>query len=243
MLFAKRPLSPEELYIAIRNGIQSGTVLAWDPTKITPEAIEEFILEASRGLTEITKPTFSWEKPRVQFIHVSVKDFLVREKGFAEILNTQKGLLEGESHNRLNDICMTYCLQYIRPFHIPEGLSTGEASHQKALTEFPFLEYACHNIIHHAEQAEKGGCDQKETIEHFPRGKWFRIANVLEPLLIRRYTLNASLLYILAEYNSASLIREHTSASSCLEVEEGFYRTPLFAAAAIESEETIQLFF
>ncbi|KAF2686139.1 HET-domain-containing protein [Lentithecium fluviatile CBS 122367] len=55
VLFAKQPLSPEQLYFAILSGIEPEAVSKWNPNKVTKDAIQLFILDSSKGLAEITK--------------------------------------------------------------------------------------------------------------------------------------------------------------------------------------------
>lgn len=82
VLFAKQPLRPEQLYFAILSGIEPREVLSkWNPDEVTAPDIKRFILRTSKGLTEVTKS----KTPTVQFIHESVKDFLLKENGLKEI--------------------------------------------------------------------------------------------------------------------------------------------------------------
>ncbi|KAF4842291.1 Vegetative incompatibility protein HET-E-1 [Colletotrichum siamense] len=80
VLFAKEPLRPEQLYFAILSGAENDpteAILDWNPEEITSDIMRRFILDSSKGLTEITKS----KSPKVQFIHESVKDFLLKKNG------------------------------------------------------------------------------------------------------------------------------------------------------------------
>ena len=81
VLFAKQPLSPEQLYHAILSSIDPEAVTDWDPEETTNEVIKLFILDCSKGLAEATVS----KAPRVQFIHESVRDFLLKENGLSKI--------------------------------------------------------------------------------------------------------------------------------------------------------------
>lgn len=81
VLFAKQPLSPEQLYFAILSGVETDAVSIWDPSEITRDVIKRFILDSSKGLTEITTSKLQ----KVQFIHESVRDFLLKEDGLSSI--------------------------------------------------------------------------------------------------------------------------------------------------------------
>ncbi|KAF2021407.1 HET-domain-containing protein, partial [Aaosphaeria arxii CBS 175.79] len=73
VLFAEHPLSPVQLYNAILCGIDPIELSPWDSDLITEDTVRRRILDVSKGLTEITKSN----TPKVQFIHESVRDFLL----------------------------------------------------------------------------------------------------------------------------------------------------------------------
>jgi hypothetical protein len=80
VLFATRPLSREELYFGIIAGHDGSTLQPWDRQALSIGDIGRYILNCSKGLTETTKKTH-----HVQFIHESVRDFLVKENGLGKI--------------------------------------------------------------------------------------------------------------------------------------------------------------
>lgn len=80
MLFTEHPLTPEELYFALFD-TDPKILCHWDPEETTLSVIKRFIVSASNGFVELT----SSEYPRVQFIHGSVKDFLIQRNGLQEI--------------------------------------------------------------------------------------------------------------------------------------------------------------
>ncbi|KAF4632473.1 hypothetical protein G7Y89_g5650 [Cudoniella acicularis] len=86
ILFAGRPLKREKLYFAIIDEVEPETLGAWNPEEITVEDVERFVLSSSKGLADITR-----SKDRtVQFIHESVRDFLLKGNGLERAL---KGML------------------------------------------------------------------------------------------------------------------------------------------------------
>ncbi|KAF4311362.1 HET-domain-containing protein [Botryosphaeria dothidea] len=91
VLFAKQPLSPEQLYFAILSGVETDVVSIWDPSEITRDVIKRFILDSSKGLTEITTSKLQ----KVQFIHESVRDFLLKEDGLSSIWPDLRSNLQG----------------------------------------------------------------------------------------------------------------------------------------------------
>lgn len=107
---------------------------------------------------------------------------------------------------------------------------------------FPFLGYAIRNVMYHADAAEGGGVNQRGFLHTFQLTDWIKLDNVFEVHEVRRYTQNASLLYILANNNMGNLIRAHPSNLSCFEVEDERYGPPIFAALATNSIEATWAF-
>jgi hypothetical protein len=85
ILLAKRPLNPGEYYHAIWSGLSlKGLADVEMPSVNTSDASDCFnkcIISSSKGLAEITKA----RNPTVQFIHESVRDFLIRDKGLYQL--------------------------------------------------------------------------------------------------------------------------------------------------------------
>lgn len=104
VLFTKEPLKPEQLYFAILSSVGPEVLSRWDPNETTTSIIERFIVGSSKGLAEVTKS----KTPTVQFIHESVKDFLLKENGLKEIWSGLGGNFQGESHERLKLCCLRY---------------------------------------------------------------------------------------------------------------------------------------
>jgi len=98
LLFVRQPLQPEQLYYAILSGTEPRDLLKWDPDETSMDVIKRSILNSSKGLAEITKSKI----PSVQFIHESVRDFLLKENGLRDIWSEQLGSnFQGESHEQL----------------------------------------------------------------------------------------------------------------------------------------------
>ncbi|KAI2479940.1 Pfs NB-ARC and Ankyrin domain protein [Pyrenophora tritici-repentis] len=220
ILFAKQPLSLEQLYHAILSGVDLEAVTEWDPEEITKDVIKRFILDSSKGLAEATAS----KEPKAQFIHES-----------------------GQSHERLKQCCLNYISVDVAsalkiPDDLPKVSSQQAASLRKSATEtFPFLEYATRSVLYHADAAEGGGISQASFLHSFPLFRWVKLDNLFEKHEVRRHTERVSLLYLLAELNAANLIRVHPSVNSCLDVEDERYGCPLFAAAAMSSEKTLEV--
>ncbi|KAF2996229.1 hypothetical protein E8E13_003063 [Curvularia kusanoi] len=241
VLFAKQPLSPEQLYHAILSGIDLEAV-AWDHEEITEDVIKRFILDSSKGLAEATVS----KESRVQFIHESVRDFLLQENALSKIWPELGSNFEGQSQDRLKQCCLDYIsINAVTPLTIPgklpEASAQAEASLQvSAIQDYPFLEYAVCNVLYHADMAEGSGMSQADFLKRFPLPRWVKLDNVFEKHEVRGHTDNVSLLYVLAEHNAANLIRIQPNVSSCLDVEGERYGCAFFAAAATDSQEAMQ---
>ncbi|EHK19525.1 uncharacterized protein TRIVIDRAFT_133015, partial [Trichoderma virens Gv29-8] len=106
VLFAKRLLTPEEIYFGLIAGTNRQALGKWDPLQITPDIIRRRIISTSRGLIEIRKD----RKETVQFIHESVNDFLVRN---GRLQKLDPGLMQdpiAKSQDRLKNCCMSYLM-------------------------------------------------------------------------------------------------------------------------------------
>jgi ankyrin repeat protein len=243
VLFAKQPLSPEQLYHAILSGVDLEAVTEWDHEEITKDVIKRFILDSSKGLVEATVS----KEQRVQFIHESVRDFLLRENGLGKIWPEFGSNFHGQSHERLKQCCLEYIrVDVATPLQVPDQLPQASpqsaADWRKSASEtFPFLEYAVRNVMYHADTAEGGGIPQADFLDNFPLSQWVKLNNLFEKHKVRRHTERLSLLYLLAELDMANLIGVLGSASRCMIVEAERYGCPLFAAAATSSEKALAL--
>lgn len=191
VLFASHPLKPEQLYFAILSGVNPEALSEFDLGEITTAVTERFILSSSKGLVEITKST----SPTVQFIHESVKDFLLKENGLMEIWSDLGGNFEAASHERLKQCCLTYMhIDNATVHKITGSLPTPNTERAAELRQWAhekssFLEYATDNALYHANAAEAGGISQAGFLKSFQQSHWIRLTNLFErqeqPLLGR----------------------------------------------------------
>jgi ankyrin repeat protein len=244
VLFAKQPLSPEQLYFAVLSRVEPEAISKWDPDKVTKDVIKLFILGSSKGLAEITTS----KNQTVQFIHESVRDFLLKEDGLGDLWPNLRSNLQGQCHERLKQCCLAYMSTDVFaaleiPKELPQASSPQAADLRKSANEmFPFLEYAVQNVLHHADLAEGSGIAQRNFILGFPRPSWIKLANLFERHGVRRYTEEMSLMYVFGERNMPALVRADPSAVSCFEVGKERYGTPFFAASATGSKQALQAF-
>ncbi|KAF5966967.1 ankyrin protein 3 [Fusarium bulbicola] len=251
ILLSKRPLRPEEYYHAIWSGLNFLEGLTdFDLPEVdfedSQDCFARCVISSSKGLAEITKD----KKPRVQFIHESVRDFLVKDKGLPELWPEVGPDWESVGHEKLKLCCYSYFELVTES--IPDSYPLDEiviSSQPEALTahkpsfvdeelvlgthRYPFLEYASQSVLDHADLASNIG-DQKSFLENIRISVWKRVVNSFEKHKVRRYTPGAGLLYILADRGHSSLI--HTRVKSDVDIyvpsEGDRYVFPLTAAMA-----------
>ncbi|KAF4205337.1 hypothetical protein CNMCM8927_006339 [Aspergillus lentulus] len=243
VLFARQPLKPEELYFAILSGTEPGALTEWNTDVITIDVIRRFILDSSKGLAEITRSM----APTVEFIHESVRDYLLKENGLCKIRPDFGSNLQGQSHDQLKHCCLTYVnVDVSKHVDLSKPLAKAYSKEAANLREsvaraFPFLGYAVRNVLYHADAAEGSGIAQGDFIQGFQLPYWVQLDNLFDEHGVHQHTQNVSLLYILAEGNLSNLIRVHPAVLSCFEVEEGeCYKSPFFAALATENWKALQ---
>lgn len=183
VLFAARPLRPRELYYAMLHQLEPedfeelmGATLGEHHSK----SEYTYILAASKGLVQLTQS----DDPVVQFIHESVKEFLINDGGLANIWPGPSGGIIGENHEQLKRSCLHYFLNF-PPNHIQLAIRS-------------LRQYAVENVLYHAEAAQSGGIDQEEFLRLFPIERFRNSDDEEEP---------AHALYILASRNYVNLIR------------------------------------
>ena len=226
ILFANRTLSPKELYHAIWIGLALKNLVDPDlPDMTTPDAVEraeKFVVSASKGLAEVTKST----KSAVQFIHESVRDFLLQDKALQQIW-PELGLdLKSLGHEKLKGCCNSYLMNFYlqKPeVHLWDSTSIP--------TEYPFLNYAGSFVLYHAD-ATADGFPQDDFLSQFNLPSWLEVSNFFPRRGVHRYSPTASLFYILAERGHSKLIRTRLKEDKHIHIRGEKYEYPLFAALA-----------
>ncbi|KAI0468830.1 hypothetical protein F4859DRAFT_505795 [Xylaria cf. heliscus] len=205
ILYAKRPLEPIEYYYAMAAGLNPGrdSLARWDPKKVPAKTIAQFISSSSKGLAEITKSPYL----RVQFIHESVRDFLIKDRGVYELWPNLQKDFRSRSHDRLKECCYAYIKA--RSFE-RESLDSGLEKDYSTTDvyksiPFPFLKYATDYVLRHADMAAIG-VSQQDFLKTFDVRTWIRLNNLLGGKEYYEYTLAATIFYILAHQGYVRLI-------------------------------------
>ena len=209
ILYAQKPLKREEFYFAILSGQDSQFLTAWDIKEVTPQDMERFILNSSKGLAEMTRS----KAPTVQFIHESVREFLLKEDALTDLAPDFRAISEGSSHDHLKICCHNYIsIDIFKTLDFESSLpeaSISEAAdlHTLVSKKFPFLGYAVHYVLYHADIAEGHGISQSVFIDHFALDLWIKFHNLLARYQNHGFTRESNLLYVLAERDLPNLIK------------------------------------
>ena len=163
VLLSRRPLKPEELFFAVLAGTASEYTGPWNRSKITGHTIQRRIIASSKGLIEVR----TGDTASVQFIHLSVNDFLFRNQRLQTLDQTLRPDPISASHGQLWDRCWSYIKRLATT-------STSE-QHMRYLSDNdPFLLYAASYVFDHAEKALSGGAMRQEIVRWVQiRNEWF----------------------------------------------------------------------
>ena len=244
LLFSSRPLGREEFYFAMVAGLNPSVISKWNANTIETDYMERYVLSSSKGLAELTKSN----EPTVQFIHESVRDFLIKEGGLSEIwsgIPPDPDDLESTCQDQLKRCCQTQLGVDVSDLLPPNGsLPTAKSTEGKTLRQaanalHPFLEYASQNVFYHAERAAKD-IDQSDFLASFALKSWINRCNVFELHQIRRYTSDASMSYVLADSDCPRLLRTREGQDAVWSVSAERYGWPIFAALANRHVDCVQ---
>jgi hypothetical protein len=233
VLYAQRPMSPEELYFAIHSGDSDPAAFeAWSLDEIEPQTIDLFILNSSKGLTEVARGNAGQERA-VQFIHESVRDYL-REAGFGALSISLNASAEGSAHSYLYQCCSNLLTSKVpdhalKPPWLPEAsLEEARAFRSTASKLFPFLKYSAYSVIYHAEKAQSNSTLQFSCLKTFPVSTWGLINNMFARYDQSRYTAKLP-----TKASVFALSRAQTLLA--LELDQSASLSPLAMESALES--------
>ena len=237
VLFALRPLRPEELYHAILIDTEPDDAGEWDGDEGRTEL---FILNSSKGLTEVVED--KKHVRTVQFIHESVRDFLFKDK-WLENYQPERGgphSLEGQSHERLKACCLAYIqsAEVQRLIQTLHSTNRPEVPNGSPIPHLPFLDYSTRSLLQHADAAANENIDQSLFLSSLPREHLLALLARVEPIQHPRRQQGVTLLYLLAENGCTALIRQTPEPpEALLEIEKSRFGTPLFAALATRNHQ------
>ncbi|KAK5082321.1 hypothetical protein LTR05_007467 [Lithohypha guttulata] len=242
---------PTELYHAIKHTID--TPLANEPHSVDTNTVARYLLNCSRGLVEITKA----QPPIIQFIHETVRDYLVEKDGIAKVAPDIADNVEGSSHNTIK----IACARCIKKSKIPPSLlecctNAHDARSMNRMSRelsksFPFIDYATKRMFQHAELAELHGIPQITFLTHMTVGqrgdsehnfsRWRRWRNIMERHAARKDKKGVPILYVLAHQNLHHLVEVMAKASFDVNGQGGRYGNALQAACFLGHVETVRI--
>jgi ankyrin repeat protein len=239
ILHASRPLTAQEFYFAMLAD-EDQYDLEWNAS-IVDELMHTFLRSSSKGLAELSRG----RPRRAQFIHESVRDFLLNGEGMKHV-KADNSASTCHAHERLKQCCtrginsdLKTCL---RVTGLPEVLhgdgTVWRPSQRKLLSKhFPFLAYATQNVFYHSDQAA-AEIPQWDFVRNFDLDNWRTKANGLQDVDINLYAKDTTLSYVFARGNHANLIDTLASHEVSLKEPTGNRNNiPLFAALASKNED------
>ncbi|KAJ6017363.1 Pfs NACHT and ankyrin domain protein [Penicillium sp. IBT 35674x] len=245
ILYAKKPLRPQEFFHALWSGLSLKGLVDDRIPRITDlyssdglGKLDRYVISSSKGLAETSKS----DQPVVQFIHESIRDFLIKDKGLQQLWPEFGFDCESQSHEILKQCCSQY-MSHMSVCASVASVSSAKRQSQKISgsytgvgirQECPFLNYATEHIFHHANAAAKL-VPQDDFLSSFPISNWISSSNSLSP---ERYSPGATLIYILAEKGGPELVRTRLKVNPQIHVLGERHKYPLFAALENFNEET-----
>lgn len=220
LLFSRRTLKREELYFAILFETTASIEVDIDWLLHSTTAMDRRIIDVTKGLAEISK-----SDETIQFIHESVRDFLLQRNGLLRLHAEDVDLVDfiGLSHNRIKETCFDYAHRFCHGGLKREIARLGDVArlgdfsvmiastpNESIRLAFPFLDYAIRNVLEHGNLAQAGGVPQEEFLKAYsddlPHFK--SILNYVQHLHwpAQKYRDDVSLLWILADGNLHDLI-------------------------------------
>lgn len=248
ILYAKRPLQLTEFHHALWSGLSIESLVDDQFPDVTSDNLDRYkryVISSSKGLAEITKS----EQPTVQFIHESVRDFLIKDNGLRDIWPELGLECSSSSHEKLKECCLLYMNHHLVMDHallhdaltIPL-LKERFSKEREILKEYPFLKYASQHLLYHADAAAKL-VPQDVFLSLFCTRMWVKLNNLFEKFKIREYSANADLLYILADKGFPELIRTRLKEVPEIHVQGERYNYPFFAALAGGDKDCVAALF
>ena len=178
VLYARRSLSPSELYFAIKTSTNQLITGELDCDDADAETIGRFIARSTRGLVEVFEDKQQFWHPIVQYIHESVREHLL-EGGLASLTAGDSHLIEGSAHADIARYCLSYIQldssKYLYYFNsYPRRLRAAILSKR-----FPLLRFVLGELHYHANLAYKAGSLSIEFLSELPLELIIRGQNIM----------------------------------------------------------------
>ncbi|KAH7317051.1 hypothetical protein B0I35DRAFT_354645 [Stachybotrys elegans] len=239
VLCAHRPLTPSEFCHAMwAGGLKDDQVDDEIPDAEDDQMNMALASSSSKGLVEVTKT--AKKLSTVQFIHESVRDFLIKERGLQELWPDLSLEWEGPSHEILRSCCEAY-LMHPTILAVIKGDRTTDTLVLEApiMKTYALLEYASQHILDHANKAARS-IAQEEFLARFFRLLGTEAMDRCQSVKIRRYGPTASQLYVLADKGLENLIPSELESLPSTPYDRALhFGHPLFAAMANNHKDAV----
>ena len=202
VLFARRPLSVPELRLALAFDTRYSTQRQYEESEAFIESNDDakkLLRKWSRGLIEVKANA---ERSIVQFVHESVREFLLTQYGLDCFERHLSVNAIGVGHCRMARTCFTY-------LNIEDLIPWEQVSRREIGKHHPFLEYAIEFAFAHVREAEKQGMTQIELVQELTSQwklssqRWLTYYDELQSRL--RYSDHpTNLLYLVCEFGIVS---------------------------------------
>lgn len=218
ILCAEEPLSPAEFCHAVWSwrlseppGLPS---TAEPPDGMSPDIERRVVIGASKGLAEITRT----KDPRVQFIHESVRDFLLKDQGLRELWPDIGFGWRSSGCHRLRECCAAYLHQAVpenSTFAARSGRSQEGVDEFLELAErYPLLTHATQHVLSYAELAAEAMAEaQRDFLSRFPSASWISAFNHTGDFYrstssdMKPLSREVNIVYLLARHNKTRLLK------------------------------------
>ncbi|KAH0531346.1 hypothetical protein TsFJ059_000191 [Trichoderma semiorbis] len=246
--FAMRPLSVSELRWAMAVKADYTSINACQNAEDyipDDDRMKKQIVKLSRGLAEVT----TGDDLIVQFIHQSVKDFLI-DKGLSKLVeeivgdSTSPYAAIGMSHLELSKTCIKY-------FAMEEIVQLTNYERQKLYAEFPFLRYAISSWVAHLKESDEYDITPEGILSLFqwPLNDlldiWTKIYNEMHRYSDGCPTDNTHLEHVAARYNIKgvmnAILQSDGVATIGIDSKDGSEMAPLAWAAKRGHEDMCRL--
>jgi ankyrin repeat protein len=249
ILCSRRPLTLEEfrhaLWVALLDHKSEHPECQVDPD--VPDvrntiACVRLVTSSSKGLAEATKSEDTGAAPSVQFVHESVRDFLVKEKGLQQLWPELGFDWEGLTHERLRRCCSLYLS--LSGLHTTHKLPFGRDVRNTIARTYSLFEYATQQILYHADAAALVTPQDNFLTEFFDSDGVQVVGMFGGPSPTRQYTRYATPLYVLADKGLENLVRILMKQESVRQRSHDYirgeeYHYPLFVALANRHKGTV----
>jgi len=228
IMFARRPLSCEELYHAVNYACIA------DFQNPGPDVARKFLLNKSEGLARTTKG----KRATVQFIHGSVREYLLTA-GLSTLTQEPNKRFESSSHEYLRLSCLHFASEKVSQRTLSPGTLPSERTGEQASKLFPFLQYAVENVVFHTERACESFVSAKEVTKSFPVSTW-KLLNMLEKRERRKYIKDETRAYIFADKGAPRILEAELQLGADHFLKKCRHLSLLFAAVFEENLEVVE---